>query len=251
MDIDRIHIIRESGLRILNPFTPEKLAVLGQALRLEPGATALDLASGSGEMLCTWARDHGLRGIGVDLCALFTQQARARAVELGVDHLVRFVHGDASGYVVDDGEGPVDLASCVGATWVGGGVQGTVELLARSLKPGGILLIGEPFWRMMPPDQRTAELCGASEVTDFLELPGLLELLAALGYDVVEMVLADQDSWDRYHAGHWFAMRSWLDANPGDEMAGQVRAELSADPARYARYTREYVGWGVFALRWR
>jgi|LSQX01.2.fsa_nt_gb hypothetical protein len=32
--------------------TPEKLAALGAALRLESGARVLDLGSGSGEMLC-------------------------------------------------------------------------------------------------------------------------------------------------------------------------------------------------------
>lgn len=40
----------------------------------------------------------------------------------------------------------------------------------------------------------------------------------------------------------------WLDANPGDELAGQLRAELDSAPARHVRYRREYLGWGVFAL---
>ena len=248
MDIPRIFTIRESGHRIHNPITPEKLAILGQALRLKPDARALDLGSGSGELLCTWARDHGLTGTGVDLCALFTQQARERAVELGVADRVRFVHADATGYVTDD---PVDLAACVGATWIGGGVDGTVELLARSLRPDGTMLIGEPYWRRTPPDQQTAEQCEASSVADFLALPDLLAHFGGLGYDVVEMMLADQDSWDRYQAAQWFTMRSWLAAFPDDELADQVRAELAAEPARYARYAREYLGWGVFALRQR
>jgi len=59
MDIPRIFNITESAHRIHNPFTPEKLATLGVALRLESGARVLDLGSGSGEMLCTWARDYG------------------------------------------------------------------------------------------------------------------------------------------------------------------------------------------------
>ena len=57
MDIPRIFNISESAHRIHNPFTPEKLAALGAALRLESGSRVLDLASGSGEMLCTW---HGI-----------------------------------------------------------------------------------------------------------------------------------------------------------------------------------------------
>lgn len=245
MDIPRIFTIRESSQRIHNPFTPEKLATLGQALHLAPGSRALDLGSGSGEMLCTWARDHHITGTGVDLSSMFTGQARARAAELGVDDRVEFIHADASGYVADE---PVDLATCLGATWIGGGVAGTAELLSRSLRPGGLVLIGEPYWRREPADEETAAACEGSRKSDFRLLPELIEQFGGLGYDVVEMVLADQDSWDRYQAAQWLSMRRWLDRNPGDELAAQVRDELTTGPATYARYVREYLGWGVFVL---
>lgn len=39
------------------------------------------------------------------------------------------------------------MAACVGATWIACGVVGTIELPARSLRTGGIILIGEPYWR--------------------------------------------------------------------------------------------------------
>lgn len=84
MDIPRIFNITESAHRIHNPITADKLATLGAALRLEPGARVLDLGSGSGEMLCTWARDHGIVGTGIDMSRLFSQQAKRRADELGV-----------------------------------------------------------------------------------------------------------------------------------------------------------------------
>ena len=71
----RIFNITESAHRIHNPTTPDKLATLGEALRLEAGARVLDLGSGSGEMLCTWVRDHGVVGTGVDLSQLFSEQA--------------------------------------------------------------------------------------------------------------------------------------------------------------------------------
>lgn len=245
MDIPRIFNISESAHRIHNPITPEKLATLGAALRLTPGTHILDLGSGSGEMLCTWARDHSIIGTGIDMSPTFTQQAILRAEALGVTERVKFIHGDAAGYISGD---KVDVAACVGATWIAGGVAGTIELLAKSLCTGGIILIGEPFWRQLPPTEDVAKGCLATKISDFLMLPELLASFRHLGYDIVEMVLADQDGWDRYEAAKWLTMRRWLETNPDDEFAKHVREQLTSEPERYAAYTREYLGWGVFAL---
>ncbi len=245
MDIPRIFTLAECAHRIHNPISPDKLATLGRALRLEPGARVLDLGSGSGELLCTWARDHGILGTGIDLSPLFTEQASRRAEELGVADRVTFIHGDAAGHVSEE---KVDVAACVGATWIGGGVAGTIALLARSLRAGGILLVGEPYWRQVPPTEAVAMGCPAHAIADFLLLPELLASFGRLGCDVVEMVLAGPDDWDRYEAAQWLTLRRWLDAHPDDVLATEVRAKLTLEPERYATYTREYLGWGVFAL---
>ena len=245
MDIPRIFTITESAHRIHNPFSPGKLATLGTALRLEPGARVLDLGSGSGEMLCTWARDYGITGVGVDMSQLFTGQAKLRAEELGVADRVRFIHGDATGYVTGE---KVDVAACLGATWIGGGVAGTIGLLAKSLRSNGIILIGEPYWLQVPPNEDVAKACSAGSISDFLMLPELLASFGDLNYDVVEMVLAAPEDWDRYEAAKWLTMRRWLEANPGDDFVQEVRATLTSEPQRYAAYTRNYLGWGVFAL---
>jgi SAM-dependent methyltransferase len=131
VDIPRIFNITESAHRIHNPFTPEKLATLGAALRLEPGTRVLDLGSGSGEMLCTWARDYGISGAGIDMSQLFTEQAKLRADELGVADRVEFIHGVLPSYVSDE-KGRWQPASVPPGS---AGVAGTIELLAQRPAP--------------------------------------------------------------------------------------------------------------------
>jgi SAM-dependent methyltransferase len=243
MDIPRQHTIREAHHRILDPFTEEKLATLGRSLRLAPGSTVLDLACGTGELLSTWARDHGTVGTGVDKSSVFVGRARERAAALGVE--VTFVNDDASDYVA---ERPVDVAACLGASWIGGGVVGTLDLLERSLRPGGLALLGEPFWREDPPDEAAVQGSGAPTRELFRSLPGLVASFGENGWDLVEMVLADEHSWDRYVAAQWLNLRRFLDEHPDDELAPSLRHELSTAPLEYVTHQRPYLGWGVLAL---
>jgi SAM-dependent methyltransferase len=244
-DLPRQFVIRERRHRIHDPLSEEKLAVLGRALGMRAGDRILDLACGSGEMLCTWARDHRVTGTGVDLSSAFIADARARAHELGVEGRVSFQRGDASGYVEDAAN---DIVSCLGASWIGGGVAGTLTLLGRSLRPGGLVLLGEPYWAQEPPDEEAVRGCHASSRDEFRSLPALVEQFGDLGWDLVEMVLTSPDDWDRYTAAQWLSIRRFLDEHPDDELAPEMRAELNRAPLQHVTCQRRYLGWGVFAL---
>lgn len=133
VSIFRYSEISEAHQRILNPLSGAKLDELGRICRLGAAQRHLDLACGKGEMLCRYAADHGTVGVGVDLYPPFLATTRAWAAELGVDGSVRFVEADATD-PDDVGEG-FDVVSCIGATWIGGGLSGTLELMRRGARP--------------------------------------------------------------------------------------------------------------------
>src|SRR4051812_21519002 len=83
---------------ILKPVPEDKLMLLGDICRLQPGQRLLDLACGKGEMLTRWAQRYGVAGVGVDLSEVFLTAARERAAELGVSERVSFERGDAAKY---------------------------------------------------------------------------------------------------------------------------------------------------------
>ncbi|HEY4189920.1 MAG TPA: class I SAM-dependent methyltransferase [Candidatus Limnocylindrales bacterium] len=240
----RHHEIAEADHRILNPFTEDKLRLVGEVARVEAGTRVLDLACGKGELLCRWADWFGSGGVGVDLSPVFLGAAVARAAELGVGERITFLQGDAGTYEPEPGA--FDVAACIGATWIGGGLARTIDLLRPAIRRSGLILIGEPFWIEPPPE--AAVTAFGFQPDEFVSLVEMLDRFEAAGMELVEMVLADGDSWDRYKAAQWRTIVDWLAVNPADPDHDAMRAFLDDHRRAYLRWGR-YLGWGVFVTR--
>ena len=241
----RHHEIAEANHRILNPFTEDKLRLLGGVAAVRPGERILDLACGKGELLCRWAEWFGTGGVGVDLSPVFLAAAVARAAELGVADQVTFLEGDASTYEPE--ARAYDVASCIGATWIGGGLAGTADLLRPAIGPRGRILLGEPYW-IDPPPEEAYDAMGVA-LDEFASLEGTLDRLESADLELLELVLADGDSWDRYQASKWRTTADWLDANPDNPDHPAMREFLDRGRRSYLRWGRRYLGWGVFVTR--
>ena len=245
----RFHEIAEHHHRILNPFTGDQLMLLGAICRLHSGMRQLDLCCGKGEMLCRWSAHAGPTGIGVDISPVFLAAARQRASELQVEDRLSFVEADAGTYPVPAGE--FDIVSCIGATWIGGGLIGTLELMRPGLRDrDSLLLVGEPFWIDEPPDEAYAWIVDGDRAV-YTTLTGTLDRIESVGLELVEMVLADQNGWDRYVAMQWIAVSDWLRTNPDAPDADEIQELHERYRRQYLTYGRRYLGWGVFVLRQR
>lgn len=225
--------------------TDDKLDLLGEICGIGPGSRQLDLACGKGELLSRWAADYGVEGVGVDISQVFLSAARARAQELGVADRLHFEEADAGTYETTPGS--FDIVSCIGATWIGGGLKGTLSLMRRHLRPGGIVLVGECYWTSPPPPEAHESLGVEKDV--FTSLAGTNERVEEAGFELLEMVLASPDSWDRYVASQWWTISDWLRDNPTDPDAPAMRDFLTRARRSHLEYGRQYLGWGVFVLR--
>lgn len=239
------HQIAERYHRIMNPISEAKLMLLGEICRLAPGMRQLDLACGKGEMLCLYAQRFGISGIGVDYFQQFLDSAAARASELGVADRLQWVQGDAGVYPSE--RAAFDVVSCIGASWIGGDIHGTIRLMRPALKPGGLMLIGEPFWADDTPDAAYAPW--NRKKGEYVTLAETLDRIEAAGATLVEMVLSDVYDWDRYEAMQWYAVDEHLRAHPDDPDAQGAYAWKAEQKRAYLRYARRYFGWGVFVLR--
>lgn len=241
----RFFEIVEANHLIQNPFDHHKLMLLGEICSLHPGMRQLDLACGKGEMLCQWAQKWGITGVGVDISAVFLEEARARSREMDVAAQLSWVESDATHYPQDFHQ--YDIVSCLGATWIGGGLVGTINMMKPALKRGGMLLVGEPYWNDNPPPEAYSQWAVVPE--EFASLEGTLSRIEEQGFELVEMILADTNNWDRYLAMQWMAASRWLDEHPRDVDAPALREWIANEKRIYLKYGRRYFGWGVFVLR--
>ena len=116
--------------------------------------------------------------------------------------------------------------------------------------------MGEPYWlEPLPPEGVAAyglALDGLA-ADEYASLDGTLDRLGAAGLELLEMVLANPDSWDRYEASQWQTVADWLAANPDDPDHEAMRRYLDENRRIYLRiylrWGRRYLGWGVFVTR--
>ena len=181
----------------------------------------------------------------MDISPVFLEAARVRAAELGVTDQVTLVQGDAALYPRPMRE--YDAVSCIGATWIGNGLLGTLALMKPALRPGGLLLVGEPYWIEPPPVDAYVALAVGRD--DYLSLDGTLDRFESAHLELVEIVLASNEGWDRYEAPRWRAIHDFLSAHPDDPDAAALRDWVRSARRGYLQYGRRYFGWGVFVLR--
>ena len=108
--------------------------------------------------------------------------------------------------------GEYDAALCLGASFVYGSLADTVEKLEPAVKPGGHVVVGEPFWRRLPLPADDYEDRGDPWTT----LADTVVIFETSGLPVVSVIASSEDEWDRYETLHWRAVEEWLAANPDD-----------------------------------
>jgi SAM-dependent methyltransferase len=236
--IPRYFIVAERDHELQNPISEDKLRLLGERLRLGPGTRVLDIASGRGGPAVLLARDFGCTIEGIEIAPEFHVVAVERAEAAGVGGRVSFRLGDASEAELGEGW---DVALCLGASFVWGSLAATLDALEPIVRPGGHVVVGEPFWRKLPlPDDYEGR------DWPFTTLEGTVEIMETGALRVVSLIASSDDDWDRYDTLHWRAVEEWLAESPDDPGAGEIREQHERDKRTYLRHGRDHLGWALF-----
>jgi SAM-dependent methyltransferase len=230
---------------LCNPLSSTRFDEMVALLDLAPGATAWEAACGKGELLIRCAERFGISGVGVDTSPYELRVARERAASRVPAADLQFLEGDAADHVPEPGR--ADLAACVGASWIWGGHRGTIRALRTAARPGGLVLVGEPYWRHAPaPEYLAAAGLRADELST---LHGNAAIGAEEGLTLLYALPSTEADWDRYEMLQLRAAERYATANPADPDVPELLERARAGADAYLRWGRDTLGWSLYLFR--
>jgi ubiquinone/menaquinone biosynthesis C-methylase UbiE len=248
MDTWKFYDITHREHVICNPTSEEKLTCLVELLRLPTDAQVVDIACGKGEFLIRLAEAYGVRGVGIDISPFFIAEAERRLEARVSSADITFTEMNGSDFKPDEPHS-LDLASCIGASWVFGGHADTLDALVRMVKPGGWVIVGEPYW-LQEPSEDYLEASGVAR-EDFGSHSSNAESGEQRGLNLVHTIVSSQDDWDRYEGLQWYTTDEYARNHPDDSDLAEMVERVSKERAAYLRWGRDTLGWAIYMFRLR
>ena len=248
MDTWKFYDITHRDHVVCNPTSPGKLDELIGLLDLPPDPRVLDIACGKGELLFRLAErigggaGAGFRAVGVDVSPFFVAELRSAAALRVPAADLEILEMDGADYRPDPGT--FDLACCLGASWVFDGHRGTLHALREAVRPGGQVLVGEPFWRSEPDpaylswsEMRRDQFGTHEENVETGVVEGLVPLLA---------LVSNGDEWDRYETLQWRAAARYAASHPDDPDVPELLERVERSRHEYLAWGRDTLGWALY-----
>jgi ubiquinone/menaquinone biosynthesis C-methylase UbiE len=230
---------------VCNPTSAERLDECIDLLELSPGATVWEGACGKGEFLIRLVERYGVRGVGIDISPYEVPVARERAAARVPEADLRFIEADAAAQPAASDS--VDLAVCLGASWIWGGYRGTLVELRRITRPGKLVVVGEPHWIQDPePDYLSA----SGMTTDLCTtIDGNLAIAREEGLTPLYVQPSRPEDWDRYQFLQLRAAERYAASHPDDPDVHELLERTRLENDRYLRWGRDTLGWSIYLFR--
>lgn len=247
MNIWKFYGVTHADHLVMNPTSEAKTDEYISLLPLEntPNPRVLDIASGKGEQLLRIIEKHNATGVGIDISPYEVEAATKRAKERGLQDKVEFINGDGAKY--DAQPASFDLVQCLGASWVWDGHHGTIEALKNIVKPGGLIVLGEPYKLQDPePGYIEAEPEFAASMVTHAEN---VKVAQNAGLTLLYSIVSDHNDWDRYEGLRLRAAELFAENNPDDPDATEILEKQRSAHDLYLKHGRDTVGWAIYMFR--
>ena len=142
--------------------------------------------------------------------------------------------------------GSFDMASCLGASWAFGGHRCTLQYLTQAVRPGGVIVTGEPFWKKQPDPEYLASSGLAADT--FGTHAGNVEVGVSLGLKPLLALVSSDHDWDYYETLQWNGATRYATAHPEDPDVPELLARVEKDRREYLNWGRDTMGWALYVF---
>lgn len=228
------------------PISSRKVDQLIDALDLSSSDHVIDVGCGRGEFLLRTCTRTSCHGFGIDQDSDAIAAASATASARGIRENCVFQVADASS--ASQEPNAFDAAVCLGSTHAFGrgdiAYPNALRELTRIVKPGGLLLIGEGYWKQNP-DPDYLDLIG-EPVGIYHDHAGNVTLAEKHRLLPLYALTSNDDEWDHFEWSHRRAIEAKLAAAP-DNIELQQRVKNSrAWRDGYLKWGRSTMGFGFY-----
>lgn len=245
MDRLRFSAIAHRRLALCSPFSSATIDRVIEALELAPGARVLDLGCGKAELLVRIVERWGATGVGVDLSPHFLAEARDKVAARLPCGGVTLIEADVAAFTAEPGS--FDLAINVGATWLQGGYRGTLRALSGLVRPGGLLLVGDGYWRREPDPEQLAAF-GATR-DEHASHEGNVAAGVAEGSRLLYTAASSEADWDHYEGMYWGQVERYALERPDDPEIEEMLARARMMRDSYFAWRRDVMGFAVYLFQ--
>lgn len=227
------------------PLGASRVLSVIEMLRLPPGGNLLDLAAGAGGVLLDAVALSDGRGVGLIAAQADLAAARAAAAGEGLEARAEFVLATAAAFdTAQRFDAILSIRSLASTAPVPGLDPG------RSLgwlRPGGVLVVGEPFFRR-PPSPAYRALLG--DAATAIGGPGAsARAIVAAGYELLVSATLSETEWDAEASSSYRAALAAAAACADARLAGALRERADARYHGYWDFGRDTLGYAFQAFR--
>jgi SAM-dependent methyltransferase len=222
--------IAHTGMAIMNPIPAAKLDEVLTLLDLPARGRVVDLGCGKGDLLGRIAARYDVEAVGIDRDEKLLAEAPP-----GIKAIVADIE------TWNRGRAAFDLVASVGS-------PAQLSSLAGLVRPGGLVLYGDGYWRREPSDEYL-EALGATrdELEDYA---GTIRRAAELGLTPLYAVTASVDDFDRYEWSWSLNGERYAAEHPDEPGVGDFLDWIRAGRRRYLELGgRDTLGFGLFLFR--
>ena len=222
--------IAHDGMPIMNPIPAAKLDEVVALLDLPARGRVVDLGCGKGDLLARVAARYDVDAVGIDRDPKLLAEAPP-----GINVIVADIE------TWNRGRGAFDLVASVGS-------PAQLASLASLVRPGGLVLYGDGYWRR-EPSQEYLEALGATR-DDLEEYAGTIRRATELGLTPVYAVTASVDDFDRYEWSWSLNGERFAAEHPEEPGVGEFLDWIRGGRRRYLELGgRDTLGFGLFLFR--